>query len=283
MKKRIMMNGLMILAVLAGAYLFLRWFERANVWIPHRQLATTPAEIGLDYQEVWLEAEDGVRIHAWHLPHPEARAALLFCHGNAGNISYRLESLRQFHSLQLSVLIFDYRGYGRSQGLPSEEGTYRDAAAAYDWLRENSGPLPIILFGRSLGASIATELATRVDAEGLIFESGFVSVPAMGAELFPFLPVRLISTIQYDNLSKIDQVQMPILFIHSRHDEIVPYDQGRQVYEAANPPKRWAEISGGHNDGFLSAESRYIQAIDDFIANVTEAQESATHEEMISE
>lgn len=262
---RIMTKLLTIIVVLAIVYLFLRWFERANVWMPFSRLVASPSDIGLPYEDVLFHSEDGVELHGWFLPHPTARASLLFCHGNAGNVSHRLESLRQFHSLHLSVFIFDYRGYGLSRGRPSETGTYRDATAAYHWLRKRESQLPVVLFGRSLGAAIAADLAANVDAAAFIFESGFTSVPDIGAELFPLLPVRWLSAIRYDSLKKIPFIDMPLLVIHSPQDEIVSFRHGQAIYEAANDPKRFLELRGGHNDGFLFAEPDYLQGIDNFL------------------
>lgn len=256
------------LALLGAAllYAYLRWFERANVWIPMKTLTGTPADAGLPYEDVFLTSDDGVRIHAWWIPREDALASLLFCHGNAGNVSSRLESIRLFHSLGLNVFIFDYRGYGQSGGRPSEEGTYRDAGAARSWVMGKTPDSPLVLFGRSLGAAVAAELAA--DGEGgdaLIFESGFTSVGDIGSELFPFLPVRWIQTIQYDSLAKIPEVKMPVMVIHSPEDEIIPFHHGERIFEAANPPKEFLTIRGSHNGGYLESGELYTAGIAGFI------------------
>ncbi|MBN2328427.1 MAG: alpha/beta hydrolase [Candidatus Omnitrophica bacterium] len=246
-------------------YLFFRWCERANLWAPSKTFYGTPRVVDLDYEDVYFETEDGIRLNGWHVPCENPAAAMLFCHGNGGNISYRTESLRQYHSLNLNVFIFDYRGYGKSRGRLTEEGTYRDAAAAYRWLVEKNPDLPVIIFGRSLGANIAVDLAARVEAAGLIYESGFNSTLAIGREIFPYLPVRWIVKYHYDALGKIQNVRMPILVIHSRDDEIVPFHHGKKLFDAAPPPKRFFEIHGGHNDGFIASEEIYLKELQLFI------------------
>jgi fermentation-respiration switch protein FrsA (DUF1100 family) len=233
-----------------------------------RVLDTDPSKIGLRFQNLTLTTEDGERLHAWFVRSTRPRrGALLFCHGNAGNIGHRLDSIRLFADLGLDVLIFDYRGYGRSTGSPSEQGTYRDATAAWDWLTGPGGApaQEIVLFGRSLGAAVAVELATRVDAAGLILESGFTSVPELGAELYPALPVRWLSRYRYDSVSRIGGVGMPVLVIHSRDDEIIPFRHGRSLFESAVAPKHLLPIEGGHNDGFLVSASNYRQGLHRFL------------------
>ena len=240
-----------------------------------RGLVATPAAIGLRYEEVQLRTEDGVPLHGWLISAPETtrqapRRTLLFFHGNAGNISHRLDSLRIFAELGLDVFIFDYRGYGRSGGSPSEEGTYRDATAAWHWLTRERGldPRQVVLFGRSLGAAVAVELATRTDPAGLIVESAFTSVPDLGAELYPFLPVRLLSRYRYDNLGRIASVRVPVLVVHSRGDEIIPFRQGQALFSAAREPKQFLELQGGHNDGFLASEAAYRRGLAEFLASL---------------
>lgn len=251
--------------ILVALYFFFRWFERSNIWMPWRDFIATPDVVGLAYEDVALQTADGLRLHGWYLPHAEAVAALLFCHGNAGNVSHRTESLRQLHSLGLNVFLFDYRGYGRSEGRPTEEGTYQDALAAYDWLQGRCPELPILLFGRSLGAAVAIDLAARCKGTALIAESGFTSVPAIGQELFPILPVKWLVRTQYDSLEKMQHVKIPVLVIHSREDEIVPFHHGENLYAAAPGPKQFLEIRGGHNDGYVLSEPEYLRGIQSFM------------------
>lgn len=259
------MNLAALVLLLLAFYLFLIWFERANVWIPSRTLTTTPDNAGLTYEDQWLTAADGVRFHAWYVPHPEAVAALVFCHGNGGNLSNRVPSLRQFHDMGLSVLVFDYRGYGQSGGSLSEEGTYLDGVAAAEWMRTREPDLPLVMLGRSLGSAIATEVALRVPVDGLIFESGFTSVNDLGAERFPFLPVRWLSRIGYDSGSKIASIECPVLVIHGDQDRIVPYHHGETIFARAREPKTFLRLAGFHNDAFYADGDTYEAGISAFL------------------
>jgi fermentation-respiration switch protein FrsA (DUF1100 family) len=235
--------------------------------IPTRTVEATPAVIGLDYEDVALDTSDGERLHAWFIPHPQARAGLLFAHGNAGNISHRLDSIKLFHDLGLNVLIFDYRGYGQSSGKTSENGTYRDADAAWSYLTETRGikPEKIFLFGRSLGAAVIADLATRVEPAAAIMESAFFSVPDMAATIYPWLPVRWLASYRYDNGDKVTRIKQPLLIIHSRRDEIIPFEQGERLYQSATEPKQFLELRGRHNDGFYVSREAYVQAMGAFL------------------
>lgn len=235
--------------------------------VPGRSLTATPADSGLDFESVELETSDGETLHGWWIPHQRARGVVLFHHGNAGNISHRLESLRIFHGLGLSVLIYDYRGYGRSTGKPSESGLAHDAEAAWKWLVEERGIAPerIVLFGRSMGAAVAARLARDVGAAGLIVESAFTSVPDIGAELYWWLPVRWLSRLQFATADYVADADMPVLVIHSSEDEIIPFEHGRRIHEAAPEPKTLMEIHGDHNTGFLISGERYRRGLDAFV------------------
>lgn len=240
--------------------------------VPGRELVATPERIGLSHRDVSLQTEDGETLHAWWLPQERPRATLLFFHGNAGNISHRLESLEIFHELGLQVFIIDYRGYGRSSGKPSEAGLYRDAQAAWAWLTRTQGVAPerIILFGRSMGGAVASELATRVDAAGLIVESVFTSVPDIGAELYWWLPVRLLSRLEFNTADYIRRSDLPVMVVHSVDDEIIPVHHGRRLREIAGERGSWLEIRGGHNTGFLESRERYREGLDSFISEVVD-------------
>lgn len=235
--------------------------------IPGRSLAATPASLGLSYKDVHLRTADDVQLHAWWIPAPHPRGVLLFCHGNAGNISHRLESIKIFYELDLSVLIFDYRGYGRSEGKPSESGTYQDAEAAWRFLVERQGIAPerIILFGRSLGGSIAAWLGSRHPTGALIIESSFVSIPEIAAHHYSVFPVRWLARLSYETGEYLQAAKSPVLVIHSRSDEIIPFAHGQALYDAAPSPKRLLEIEGGHNEGFLRSLDTYRQGINDFL------------------
>jgi fermentation-respiration switch protein FrsA (DUF1100 family) len=272
------MNGFIsIVSVFAIGYAVLAvalFFYQPNMLyftdMPSREIEATPGDIGLDYEPLTLATRDDEQLDAWFIPADPARGVVLFCHGNAGNISHRLVSIQLFHELGLSVLIFDYRGYGQSTGKPTEKGTYRDADAAWDYLVTQRG-IPaehIILFGRSLGASIAADLATRQSAAAVILESGFTSVPDVAANLYPWLPVRWLSRYQYDTRKKLAKIHSPVLIVHSRDDEIISYSNGERLFEAANEPKQFLQLRGGHNDGFFVSGKDYIQGLDSFLGNV---------------
>ena len=223
--------------------------------------------MGLVFEDLRLATPDGLSLHAWYLPGPDTRrGAVLFCHGNGGNISHRLETLRILHDLGFSVLIFDYRGYGQSDGKPSEEGFYQDAQAAYEFLTQDKGfdPAEIVLWGRSLGAAVACRLAAGTQAGALVLESGFTSIPDMAAKRYPFLPSRLLSRFGFHSLNTLPAVRCPTLVIHSPEDQTVPYEFGCKLYEAAPEPKAFLEIQGGHNDGFLHSRDTYTSGIKDF-------------------
>jgi len=248
-----------------AAYLYL--FQESYVFFPSRAVHATPAAVGLDYDDVRVETDDGVIIHGWFLPAAGARFTVLFLHGNAGNISHRLDSLRLFHRLGLNILIMDYRGYGRSEGRPSEQGTYEDAEAAWRYLVRTRGipPEQVLVFGRSLGGGVATWLALKHPVRGLIIESTPTSVPDMGTEVYPFLPVRLLARLHYNTLRRIRDVNVPVLVIHSSEDEIVPVRHGRRIFAAAREPKAFLAIRGDHNGGFLMSGQDYVKGLRDFI------------------
>ena len=238
--------------------------------IPSRTLGPGPESIGLAFEQVDLVTEDNVRLDAWFVPAPRSRGVVLFLHGNAGNISHRLDSLKIFHDLQLSTLIFDYRGYGRSQGTVSEQGTYRDAEAAWRYLTEQRGvpAVQIIMFGRSLGGAVAAHLASRQAAAGLIIESGFVSVPDLAAQLYPWLPARWLARFKYATGEYLASASLPVLIVHSRDDEIIPFGQGEALFADAREPKSFLELQGDHNAGFLISGQHYRNGLDTFVTSV---------------
>lgn len=261
---------LLVLAVYGSLVVILFLFQDRLVFLPNvggRELGASPADIGLDYREVWLDTEDGERLHAWWVPHPQARAVLHFSHGNAGNISHRLDSLRLFHELGLSVLMYDYRGYGLSSGRPSEAGLILDAEAAWRWLLEEAAIAPeqIVLFGRSLGGAVAAELASRQSAGALILESTFTSVPDIAAEIYWWLPVRLLARLQFDARSAVARSRQPTLIVHSRDDEIVSFSHGQALFDAAPEPRAFLELRGSHNTGFLVSGQVYRAGLAEFL------------------
>ncbi len=226
----------------------------------------TPGVLGLEYEDVQLISADGVHLHGWYVPAPSSLRTVLLLHGNAGNISHRLDKLAALNELGASVFLLDYRGYGRSEGAPDEAGTYRDADAAYGWLRDRGvAPEQLIIYGESLGGPIATDLAAREPVGGLILESSPSSILAVAQSLYPWLPVSAFLSVRYDALAKIPRVRSPLLILHSPTDEIVPFAMAEDLYTAANAPKRLVRLAGGHNDNFLVAADVYRGALGDFL------------------
>lgn len=233
-----------------------------------RAITVTPASYGLPYEDVSVRTEDGESLHAWWLPAADARGAVLLFHGNAGNISHRIDYAVMFRRLGYSTLLVDYRGYGRSTGSPSEEGTYRDAAASWRWLTDTRGfgARDIVIFGESLGGAVGCWLAAKHTPRALVITSTFTSAVDLGAEVYPFLPVRLITRFKYDTLECLSSVRAPVLVVHSRSDDIVPFSHGEKLFAAAREPKEFLEIRGGHNDGFVFMRPEWGDAIGAFLA-----------------
>ena len=265
---------LLIVVGSAGGFLArqMTFIDRQMIYFPQRTLAATPADAGLDYEDIFLTASDGVRIHGWYVP-GEQRTTLLWFHGNAGNIGDRVENLLRLNQhLGVSVFILDYRGYGRSDGKPSEKGLYLDAEAAIEYLTRELGLAledDVILFGRSLGAAVAVEMATRHRVRAVILESGFPSVRAMAKRVYPFLPTAMLLSLveaRYDSLSKLPNVRAPVMVLHGDGDRTVPFEQGEELFEAANDPKRFYRIQGAdHNDTYHVGGEPYFEALREFV------------------
>jgi fermentation-respiration switch protein FrsA (DUF1100 family) len=256
------------LYVVLCAYLFMMQ-DRLIFYpdMPTRQLGADPSDINLAFEQVTITTEDEVALHGWFVPAEQEKGVVLFFHGNAGNISHRLDTLKILNGLGLSTLIIDYRGFGQSTGEISEQGTYLDAEAAWKYLigTKNVPAGRIIVFGRSLGAAIAAYIASVNNPAGLVVESAFTSVPDMAAKLYPLFPVKLLSRYQYNTRKKLTAVSCPVLIIHSPTDEIIPFENAEKLYKAAGEPKDLLEISGGHNEGFLISGEKYIEGLRDFL------------------
>ena len=234
-----------------------------------REIVSTPSERGVPYDDVVIATRDGQKLNAWWVPADSARGAVLLFHGNAGNISHRIDYALMFRRLGYSTLLVDYRGYGRSTGTPTEEGTYIDADTAWRWLT-NTQRVPerhIVLFGESLGGGVASWLAARHEVRALILASTFTSAVDLGSELYPFLPVRFVSRIRYDTIRRLRDVRAPVLVIHSPDDDIVPFRHGRRLFDAARDPKAMLEVAGGHNDGFVFVREEWVAKLAEFLKN----------------
>jgi len=247
------------------------------LYSPVREVLYTPEELGMDFENVVFETEDGLNLNGWYIPVENSQYTVLFCHGNGGNIVHRLDSINIFYKLGLNCFIFDYRGYGESEGQPSEEGTYLDARAAYKWLTEEKkvSPKNIIVFGRSLGGSIAAQLAAKVEVRALVVESTFTSYVDIGRKFYPYMPVRWFARFSYETIDYIKEVHYPVMIIHSRSDELVPFEFGMELYVAANEPKEFVETFGSHNDSFLVSSDIYTGAWTKWLKFLKEHQRDA--------
>ncbi len=251
-----------------SAFVLLVYFGQSRlVYFPEKQLSNTPGAIGLAYATVSIPVSDGETLHGWWMLVPDAKGTVLFFHGNAGNISHRINYLTMFKRLGYSTLLFDYRGYGQSSGTPSESGTYRDAQAAWQYLIETKGIAPerIVLFGESLGGAVASWLAAREKPGLLVLASTFTSVPELAAEIYPFLPVRWISRFEYNTLASLQLVSCPVFIAHSPDDDIIPFRHGQRLFQAAPQAKQFLPLEGSHNTGFIFMQPVWIKSLGAFI------------------
>lgn len=251
-----------------GLTAFLFFFQSQYIYRPMKEIVITPAAMRLPYEDISFEAADGIKLSGWFIPADNQRGVILFCHGNAGNISTWWASVQTYRNLGFGAFLFDYRGYGKSDGKPTENGTYLDAEAALNYLimRKNTPQTKIIVMGRSLGGAVAAWLARKHSPGLLIVESAFTSFPDIAAIHFPYLPAKLISRYKYNTLEYLQKINCPVLIVHSRDDEIVPFQHGLRLFEAANSPKSFLEISGSHNDGFTISEKRYGEGLGNFVS-----------------
>jgi len=260
-----------MIAVCLGAVLLCScsaWQDK-YVFYPEKKVEKTPKAEGSKFEEVTLKTSDGVKIVGWWVPTENARATVIFCHGNAGNISHRLETLKMLRKLRLNTFIFDYRGYGKSEGKPSEKGTYRDAEAAWDYVTKTRkiAPERVILHGRSLGGAIAAHLASTHKPRALILESTFTSVGDMAGEVSSLLPVAAVGGPKYATLKLMPKIHVPVLVVHSPDDRTIPFAHGERLYKAANKPKTFLRIRGDHNDGWLKSGEVYTDGVDRFVTD----------------
>ena len=267
-------GGAILLIIFAGLllclYLFYPRVEGFFIYYPEKPFETVPSDWQLTHEEVYFHTEDHMKLHGWFFPVRGNKPVVLFSHGNAGNISHRLENIRELLRYGIPVFIFDYRGYGKSEGSPSETGLYRDGVAAYDFLiRERHVQAEsIVLFGRSLGAAVAVHVARQRKVRSLILESAFTSTRDMAKAIPLFLPFSFLLPARYNNLEKIAGIRVPKLFVHGQNDEIVPLSMGRRLFAAAADPKFFYTVNGaGHNDTFVVGGDAYFQTLAAFVEN----------------
>ncbi len=264
-----MLRLALIILIVFFIWIYLRNFEQNNIYFPTRLVELTPEERGLFFEEVFIATPDGKKINGWFIPSPDSEGTILFCHGNGGNIAHRIDFLELFNQAKFNVFIFDYRGYGKSNGRPSEKGLYIDAQSAYDYLksRPDIDKEEIIIYGESLGGAVAVNLASRNRALALVTFGVFSSTVDIGKTLYPYLPVKLFISQKFDSLSKIKNIHVPKLIVHSLDDEIVPFTQGKALYLEAAPPKEFLELKGGHNEAILIEKEKFLKNFIDFIKN----------------
>lgn len=262
-----------VVYILFAGFLFIT--QSRYVYYPERVITANPGHIGLTFENVSIQTEDNLTLSGWYIPKDDSRGVLLFCHGNAGNIGHRLESIRLFHQLGLDILIFDYRGFGQSEGKTTEEGTYKDAEAIWRYLvnERQVSPDRIVIFGRSLGGAVASWLASRYTPGLLVLESTFTSISDIAASIYPYLPVRLLLRFKYNTAEYLGEVNCPILIIHSRDDEMMPFSHGQRLFEIASQPKEFLEIAGTHNEGFITSGTKYMDGLSEFIRKYLEDDE----------
>lgn len=275
-----LLNSFIALIAIYLAFVVLVYFNQSHlVYFPEKQIGNTPEAIGLDYTAVNITTGDGETLHGWWVPVADAKGTVLFFHGNAGNISHRIDYLAMFKQLGYNTLLFDYRGYGQSSGTPSESGTYLDAQTAWRYLIEIQGIAPerIVLFGESLGGAVAAWLATREKPRLLALVSTFTSVPDLAAEIYPFLPVRWISRFDYNTLEFLQSITCPVFIAHSPQDEIIPYRHGQRLFQATSEPKQFLPLQGTHNTGFIFMQPVWKRALGAFMDRHLAVHESVTN------
>jgi fermentation-respiration switch protein FrsA (DUF1100 family) len=254
-----------IILLFVAAVVYIRWIEMHSIFHPSKVIIAYPSDYLLEYEDVYFKTSDNVKLNGW-LIKGTSGTTVLFFHGNGANISSRMGKLRMFHELGLTTLIVDYRGYGKSEGIPSELGLYRDAQAAYDYLlnRPEINKEKIVIYGESLGGAVAINLASKVKAAALVVDSSFTSAIAMGKLLYPMIPAFLVG-FKFDSIVNITTISVPKLFLHSQTDDVVPWRLGQQLYKAAGEPKEFFEIRGTHNDAFTLEKELFYEGLRNFL------------------
>lgn len=264
-----------VLLYIAGGYValigLLYLLQEKLIYHPSSRMAEDPSSQGLYWEDVYFETSDGYALNGWYIPHDNSKHIVIFSHGNAGNISNRVYFLNLMHQAGISVFIYDYRGYGLSEGTPNEKGLYKDLQAARSYLINNKGykPSQIVLFGRSLGGPVSAYVAGEKEVGGVVLESTFTSAPDLATEIYPFVPPGL-ARMNFSTLEYLNRINVPVLVMHSRNDEIIGYHHGEKLYEAANDPRRFEELHGGHNNNFIDSGETYFNAWKEFLSALSE-------------
>lgn len=245
--------------------------ENRLIFHPRTEILRTPRDVGLAYQDIYFTTADNVRLNGWFIPHPQASVTMIWFHGNAGNIADRVDNIKLLHDRTgINIFIFDYRGYGRSPGSSSETTTYLDGEAAMHFVRAQLQveSKNLVIFGRSLGAAVAAEMASRHDSRAVILESPFVSIKEMAKVVLPAVPIGRLLSAKFDVIEKVGKITAPMLVLHGDQDEIIPFEHGQNVFAAAHEPKQFYPIKGaGHNDTFIVGGNAYYERLRSFIEN----------------
>ncbi len=247
--------------------LLLYIFQERMIFLPSRAITITPANMGIEAEDVWFESANGKKLHGWFAFHDPDAVTILFSHGNAGNISGRVHTMKNFVDMGFNVLIYDYQGYGKSEGRPTEKGIMQDGLAAWDLLVEehNISPDRILPAGRSLGGAVTMYIADYHNTRAVALESTFTSMPDVAARVYRIFPVRLLARVEMNSLERIRNFEGAMLVAHSPDDRVIPYDMGRTLYESARGPTQWLEMTGNHNDGYALTGEKYKQAYIEFV------------------
>lgn len=261
------------LTIYGGILSYLYLSQESQVFFPQsggRALQSSPADVGLAFEDVYLSTSANDRVHGWFIAHSEPRGTILYFHGNAGNIGHRVSAIQRWHRLKFSILIIDYPGYGQSDGRASEDGCYAAARAAWKYLRTIRGMAAsdITIFGRSLGGGVAAQLASEVDANALILDSTFSSVPDMAAEIYPWLPIQQLMTVRFETKNKLPGIRYPVMIMHSRDDSVIPFSHAKVNFDLVTSPKQFLELQGNHNSAPAASEPAYSDGLDRFLSEI---------------
>jgi len=261
-----------LLIIILGAIIFKIYFiflEQKSLYHPFKEIPQTPTNLGIAYEEINFKTDDGKLLNGWFVPAKDVKVTVLYCHGNAGNIYHRLHKVKFFHEMGVNFFIFDYRGYGKSTGNPSEKGLYKDAQAAYDYIisRSDVDRNKIVVYGKSLGGPVAADLCLHRNASALILEGSFASVALRAQQLYPFLPMKLLITQKYDAMFKVKDIHIPKFIAHGRKDEVISFRHGEILFGVAAEPKQFLPFDGGHNDDVYVTSVAYRENLQKFLSD----------------
>jgi len=261
---KILIRVIIYLMIFRIYFLFL---EQRNLYYPNKEIENTPDKWAIGYEDINFPTPDGKSLNGWFIPADGATVTILYCHGNGGNISHRIHKILFFHEMGFNVFVFDYRGYGRSKGFPTEGGIYKDTLAAYDYLvsRDDVNRDKLVVYGKSLGGAIATELCTKREASALILESALASVEMRAKEMFPYLPMKLLTWQKYDALKKVKSITIPKLITHGQDDQVISFGHGLALFNNAAEPKKFIPFSGGHNEDVYTTSDEFKAELTKFL------------------